>query len=171
LLLNYLQHIAEKGQGGTSKTIEGSISYRLELVNKYEPYVREKPYFGWGLLAKPEVPGMVSVDNHYLWLTLKHGLITLGLFTGILLVNIASLFIKGMKEAKDDHFSRSLAFTLFSIILTISLSIVTVYLHDHIETLLFLIIGSSQSYLTRKMEDKLAKIPSKRRTTLVAATA
>jgi hypothetical protein len=57
--------------------LQEDSAYRNRLVPVYTPVVEERPAWGWGRNAFPLRPGMVSIDNDYLFVALTFGLYAL----------------------------------------------------------------------------------------------
>jgi hypothetical protein len=103
---------------------------------------------GW-----PKVPGQKSVDNHFLLLFLRHGIISTGFLIAILLITMIRLFFHSMLQPIADPPGSSLGFTLFSLHILIIWSIATVWLGHQTQPLLFLIVGWSEGYLYSNQEN------------------
>jgi hypothetical protein len=128
---------------------EGEVSesafYRTQLFTEYQDILYERFWLGWGSIGLIVKNQMKSIDNHYLWLALKHGIFAVLILLSLLLSNMIQLFFQGMNRRLENK--NALAFTLFSIIFMITLSITTVYMGAQIEPILFLLLGISQSFL------------------------
>lgn len=124
-----------------STEAQATISYRLDLIPLYWNTVMERMWLGWGNVGWPKVIGAFSVDNHYLWLALRHGLITLGIFLLILLIILFRLFWKGISLKSTQVLSASVIFTLLGILSMQVIIFYTVYMGGQLSSLLFLLIG------------------------------
>lgn len=140
------------GRAGAQTVAQESAAYRWELLTEYAEIAREKFLFGWGLTAWPKVPGMPSIDNHYLLLLLMHGMLGLGLFLAILLSMLWRLLAHGMRQPLAVPSGSSLAFTLASIYVAIAISVATVYLGLQAVPMFFLITGWAEGYLRSGVE-------------------
>jgi len=126
-----------------------SAAYRKSLVDKYVTIAVEHSALGWGKNTFPKVPGMPSIDNHFLLLALMHGLIALGLLVGAFLWLTARLFRHGMRAPETPEGRNDFSFTLAGIFTSIFVSIGTVYLGDQVLPLTFFLFGWSEAFLAR----------------------
>jgi hypothetical protein len=118
--------------------------YRKELMEKYSDIAMEHAALGWGRSTWPKVPGMPSIDNYFLFLTLMHGLIATGLFLAIFLWSGVRLLRMGMKEPIGTN---SLSFTFAGILIAILISLATVYLGEQAIPVTFLVLGWAESHM------------------------
>ena len=121
--------------------------YRKVLFEKYYAIALDHAWFGWGRNTWPKVPGMASIDNYYLLLSLMHGVLTTLLLVGLMGWMAVRLFRKGMSEPAE---SSSLAFTFLGIIIAFAVSMVTVYLGENVVPAFFLILGWAEGYMQGK---------------------
>lgn len=133
--------------------LDGSALYRLNLYTTYKDIVFEKFWFGWGVLNWYQLNldragGMESIDNHYLWLALKHGVIAVIILCLVIFINSFRLLYQGLARKTENK--NSLALTLFAIITMIALSIYTVYMGAQVEPIFFLFVGISEGFLAIK---------------------
>ncbi|HEV3112087.1 MAG TPA: O-antigen ligase family protein [Candidatus Binataceae bacterium] len=115
------------GRAGAKSVSQESAAYRKELLDKYIAIAQEHAAFGWGRNGWPKVPGMPSIDNFYLLLSLMHGVTALALLLSIFIWLIARLGRYGWARPWSSP-SGSLAFSLLGAYLAGMLSIATVYL-------------------------------------------
>jgi hypothetical protein len=118
--------------------------YRKVLMEKYTDIAVEHLAMGWGRNTWPKVPGMPSIDNYFLLLTLMHGLIATGLFLALFLWSGLRLLCMGMKELIGTN---SLSFTFAGIQIAILVSLVTVYLGEQAIPVTFLVLGWAEAHL------------------------
>jgi len=118
--------------------------YRKVLFEKYYSIALDHAWLGWGRNTWPKVPGMSSVDNYYLLLSLMHGVLATVLLVTLMAWMSVRLFIKGMSEPVE---SNSLAFTFLGIIIAFFVSLVTVYLGEAVVPALFLMLGWAEGYI------------------------
>lgn len=130
--------------GAVMTMSQETAMYRKVLFEKYYSIAVDHAWFGWGRNTWPRIPGMPSIDNYYLLLSLMHGVFTTVLFLSLLLWMTARLFMKGLKEPDGMH---SLAFTFMAIIVGFVVSIVTVYLGENVVPALFLLLGWAEGYM------------------------
>jgi hypothetical protein len=118
--------------------------YRKVLFEKYYAIALDHAWFGWGRNTWPKVPGMGSIDNYYLLLSLMHGVLTTALLTGLMGWMAVRLYRRGMAEAATGN---SLAFTFLGILVALAVSLVTVYLGEAVVPTFFLLLGWAEGYL------------------------
>ena len=127
-------------------TSQQTALYRKELVEKYVNIAIDHAWLGWGRNTWPRVPGMPSIDNYYLLLSLMHGLLATLVLTTLFFWQSARLVRYGMREGPQ---ANSLAFTFAGILIGIFVSLGTVYLGEQVIPALFLILGWSESLLAK----------------------
>jgi len=118
--------------------------YRKVLFEKYYYIALDHAWFGWGRNTWPKIPGMTSVDNYYLLLSLMHGVLTTALLVALIIWMCLRLFLKGMSEPPA---ACSLAFTFLGIIVAFAVSIVTVYMGENVVPAFFLLLGWAEGYI------------------------
>jgi len=118
--------------------------YRKVLFEKYFAIAMDHAWLGWGRNTWPKIPGMASIDNYYLLLSLMHGVLTTSLLLVLITWMSVRLFRKGMSESPE---SGSLAFTFLGIIIAFFISLVTVYLGENVVPAFFLILGWAEAYI------------------------
>jgi hypothetical protein len=123
-----------------------SAVYRKVMVERYIDIAIEHTALGWGRNTWPKLPGMASIDNYFLLLSLMHGLIATGLLLFLFGWQGVRLFRRGMAEPHD---SNSLALTFAGILLAVFVTLGTVYLGEQVMPALFLILGWSEACLQR----------------------
>lgn len=138
---------ASVGREHAKDANQETAAYRYELVIEYFGIAMEKAWGGWGLIKWPKVPGMPSIDNHFLLLVLMHGLIAWGCFLYFLLGTMVRLLIHSLRTPPPPLSGASLAFTLASLFLGYSVAIGTVYMGEQATPMLFMLLGWSESYM------------------------
>ncbi|MBV8115832.1 MAG: hypothetical protein JO300_13905 [Silvibacterium sp.] len=117
--------------------------YRRVLLDEYKSYIKEGGLLGYGVVARPIVPGMFSIDNAFLNFQLLQG--NLGLWTFILLGSEGVLAsfraARRATQRNDVCFAMCMCGALAGLILTLT----TVYLGTPMYSLFFLLVGWSQS--------------------------
>lgn len=117
--------------------------YRRVLLDEYKPYIKEGGLFGYGVVARPVVPGMFSIDNAFLNIQLIQG--SLGLWTFVLMgaegILAAFRAARRATERNDVCFAMCMCGALAGLLLTLT----TVYLSAPMYSLFFLLVGWSQS--------------------------
>ncbi len=121
--------------------------YRKVLFEKYYAIALDQAWFGWGRNTWPKLPGMASIDNYYLLLSLMHGVLTTALLAALIAWMSLRLFRKGMSEPAE---ASSLAFTFLGIIIAFAVSMVTVYLGENVVPAFFLLLGWAEGYVQGK---------------------
>src|SRR5262249_53569724 len=117
------------GRAEAKSESQETAAYRKELIDKYTDIALEHASFGWGLNDWPRVPGMPSIDNHFLLLALRHGLIALGFFIVLILSQCVRLGRFCASTPRGEPAS-ALAFTLLGAIMSIAFSAMTVFLGE-----------------------------------------
>lgn len=144
----------------TIVTMDSTGAYRAKLIQSYMKYVNESFWLGWGYTTWPKASGMISIDNQYLWLAIIHGIIPVCFYVAMIVFSAFRLFFRGMKLSYNDREDRSLAFTLFSIISMLSVSLATVYMGQQVENLFFMIMGLTQGFLDTFPRKKTSPSPA-----------
>jgi hypothetical protein len=123
-----------------------SAMYRKVMIERYIDIAIEHSALGWGRNTWPKLPGMASIDNYYLLLSLMHGLVATGLLLFLFAWQGVRLFRRGMAEPHD---SNSLALTFAGVLLAVFVTLGTVYLGEQVMPVLFLILGWAEALLQR----------------------
>jgi hypothetical protein len=131
-----------------------SAMYRKELFDRYLSIAMDHAALGWGRNTWPKVPGMPSIDNYYLLLTLMHGIVGTGLLLFVIVWMSARLLragLDGLSRARSSTGSpdqpNDLSFTFLGILIAVAISLGTVYLGEAAMPLFFFIVGWSEGYL------------------------
>jgi hypothetical protein len=140
LLATYLDIVP--GQAMTMS--QESALYRKVLFQKYFDIAIDHMWFGWGLTDWPKVPGMESIDNYYLLLSLMHGLPAMLLLVAMLLGGAALCLRQALREPPRSH---SLGYTFAAIFVLVFVSLGTVYMGEQVLPMLFLTLGWAQGWL------------------------
>ena len=133
-----------KGSIWDAKTGEQeSAIYRRILLDEYKPYVAKGGLFGYGVVARPVVPGMFSIDNAFLNIQLVQG--NLGLWMFVLMgaesLLAACLAARRATQRTDVYF----AICICGVMAGLLLCLATVWLGPPMNVLFFLLLGWSQS--------------------------
>lgn len=147
---------ASVGRENAKDDNQETAAYRYELVIKYLDIAKAKAWEGWGLTKWPKVPGMPSIDNHYLLVMLMHGQIALISLIYLLLGTMLRLLIHSLKHPPPARSGASLSFTLASIFLGYTVAIGTVYMGEQTIPLLFMLLGWAESYMLSGGVDRSA---------------
>lgn len=139
------------GRRGASSDVQETAAYRKELIDKYVDIAIARSAWGWGQNTWPRVPGMPSIDNHYLNLALRHGFIAVGFFCLILLHLAVKLWLYAWRAPSESSSGR-LAWTLLAAFVAIGFAVGTVYLGLQTIQLFFLLAGWAGGLLVRRPE-------------------
>jgi len=130
---------------GTVMTMsEESAMYRKVLFEKYFSIAVDHAWFGWGLTTWPKVPGMESIDNYYLLLSLMHGLPATLMLVFLMLGSAVQCVRRGLAEPRENN---SPVFAFAGIFIAIFVSLGTVYLGEQVLPILFFTLGWAQGWL------------------------
>lgn len=140
------------GRAGAKSVSQETAAYRKELLDKYIAIAQEHAAFGWGRNGWPKVPGMPSIDNYYLLLSLMHGVTALALLLSIFIWMIARLGRYGWARPWSSP-GGSLAFSLLGGYLAVMVSIATVYLGMQAVQVLFLMTGWAEGLVLSRSGD------------------
>lgn len=126
-----------------------TMLYRKVMVERYQEYLLEKKWTGWGLTTVPKIKGMESVDNAFFLMALQHGVLAPAVFVIVFLYAIYSQIAFGMKTAPG---TAPLGFTFSGIYLMCFIAFSTVYMGAQTEPMLFLLLGWGESIKNRELE-------------------
>lgn len=147
LLYQWIMYYSEINMDLASESFGRTTAYRAQLIKNYIKYIQERPWVGWGSYSWPEAAGMRSIDNEYLWVVLKHGLIALGALVLAFSITCWKLLRLGLKIPFTERLDQSLAFTLLSVVFMLAITLVTVFMGGQVEPLMFMMIGLSQGFI------------------------
>jgi hypothetical protein len=153
------QSYVSVGRSGAETPTQETAAYRKELIDKYMGIAMERMYLGWGLSTWPQVPGMPSIDNHYLILALMHGFLAVGLFVGIILTVGGRLAVFWARSSLESESGR-LGVTLLAALTAIVFSIATVFMGLQVKPLLFLLCGWAESISRVEEEEAERELPA-----------
>ena len=131
---------------GEAKT----MLYRKELVEKYQAFLLDRMWWGWGLTDVPKIPGMESVDNAFFLMALQHGIVAPTVFVVMFLYAIASQLRFGLRAPAGQA---PIGFTFSGIYLMCFMAFATVYMGAQTEPMLFLLLGWGESIKNRPPGD------------------
>ena len=135
------------GRAGAKTVSQETAAYRYELIENYMSVAWAHAMWGWGRNAWPKVAGMESTDNNYLLLAMNHGVVALGFFLAIMIVQSVRLGRLGGRLHRDDE-TGLLAFTLIGCYLSYFVSLATVYHGMQSVQIFFIIAGWAEGLLT-----------------------
>ncbi|HZT33966.1 MAG TPA: O-antigen ligase family protein [Bryobacteraceae bacterium] len=150
------------GRAHATTLSQETAAYRKELIDKYVHIAVERKAWGWGVNGWPKVPGMPSIDNYYLLLALRHGFVATGLLLLILLSTTVRLFADGMRRPPAVPRGAGLGFTLAGVMVSIAVTLATVYLGTTAVPVFALLVGWSEGYLIygRRAEAPVTAMPA-----------
>jgi hypothetical protein len=144
-----LEAYTTAGEGEELSTEAETMLYRSIMLEKYNGFLEEKYYTGWGLTTVPKVPGMESVDNAFFLMALQHGVFAPACFVVIFLYAMISQIKFGLKTPVGQI---PIGFTFSGVYLVCFISFSTVYMGAQTEPMLFLLLGWGESIKNRPFE-------------------
>ncbi len=124
-----------------------TMLYRKVMLERYDNYLQEKLWEGWGLTTVPKVEGMESVDNAFFLMALQHGVIAPVIFGLIFIYAIVSQLKFGLQAPPGEP---PISFTFAGIYLVCLVAFTTVYMGSQTEPLIFLLLGWGESIKRRQ---------------------
>jgi len=137
------------GEGEVLSGEAQTMLYRSVMLEKYNGFLKEKYYTGWGLTTVPKVRGMESVDNAFFLMALQHGIFAPACFVIIFLYAMISQIKFGLKTPVGQI---PIGFTFSGVYLVCFISFSTVYMGAQTEPMLFLLLGWGESIKNRPFE-------------------
>ncbi len=128
------------------------------MVREYMRVALLRPYWGYGDHTWPELVGMKSIDNQYLWLLLQHGFFALAFYIILMMWVMTRLFLRGMFNSPKYKTDTSLSFALLGCLVTIALTFFIVYMGMQTEPLLYMMLGWGEGLALSKPAE-VAKDP------------
>jgi hypothetical protein len=126
-----------------------TMLYRKVMVERYQQFLMEKMWTGWGLTTVPKIQGMESVDNAFFLMALQHGVLAPAMFAVIFVYAIISQVRFGLAAAPGQA---PIGFTFSGIYLMCFIAFSTVYMGAQTEPMLFLLLGWGESIKNRTDE-------------------
>jgi hypothetical protein len=126
-----------------------TMLYRKVMIERYQEFLLEKKWTGWGLTTVPKIQGMESVDNAFFLMALQHGVLAPVVFVILFVYAIISQVAFGMKSPPG---SPPIGFTFAGVFLMCFIAFSTVYMGAQTEPMLFLLLGWGESIKNRKSE-------------------
>jgi hypothetical protein len=124
---------------------QGSALYRRQMNELYKPIVKQGGFLGWGILSRPVLPGMFSVDNEFLLVHIAYG--NAGYFLFILIAAETFRRLNARAWKLQEREDQAFAVALLAAMAVFWISITTVYMGEQLPQIAFLLIGWSQSVL------------------------
>lgn len=150
------QSYVSVGRAGAKSDTQETAAYRKELVDKYMEIAKQKAAWGWGQNTWPRVPGMPSIDNHFLNLAIRHGFVSIGFFCAIILVVALRLCIYCARSPRNAP-GNYLAFNLLAAHLGIVIAIATVFLGLQAQPLFFMLCGWADALVVTQEQETRAR--------------
>jgi len=142
----YFSHYTDiSDPGAVANEQQSSALYRRQMNELYKPIVEQGGFLGWGVLSRPVLPGMFSIDNEFLLVHLAYGNSGYILFMLIAAESFRGLVVRSWKlETPEDQ---AFAIVLLAAMTMFWISITTVWMGEQLPQIAFLLIGWSQSIL------------------------
>ena len=137
------------GSDGTISEGAETMLYRKIMLDRYEAFIWEKPWTGWGLTTVPSIQGMESIDNAYFLMALQHGIPAPVLFFIIFIYAIGTQIVFGLKSGSREP---PLGFTFAGIYLACFMAFATVYIGAQTPSILFLLLGWGEGIRKRGIQ-------------------
>lgn len=141
-------YLSPDSEGKISEGAE-TMLYRKIMLDKYEAFIWEKPWTGWGLTTVPQVPGMESIDNAYFLMALQHGIPAPVLFVIIFIFAIGTQIKFGLNSSAKEP---PLGFTFAGIYTACFMAFATVYIGGQTPSILFLVLGWGEGIRKREIQ-------------------
>jgi hypothetical protein len=131
--------------GAVMNEQQGSALYRRQMNELYQPIVKQGGFLGWGVLSRPVLPGMFSIDNEFLLVHLAYGNSGYFLFVLIAAESLRRLVVRSWKVQTPED--QAFVTVLLAAMTVFWISITTVFMGEQLPQIAFLLIGWSQSIL------------------------
>lgn len=145
------------GRGGAVSLTQETAAYRKELFERYVDIALDHAWWGWGTSGYPTLPGMVSVDNHYLLVALRYGFLALTCFVLIFVIMAVRLGRVMLRQTSPGTHDHALAATLLGVYGAFGFSIATVFMGFQTMSLFFLITGWAEAVLLNRGCEQVAQ--------------
>lgn len=126
-----------------------TMLYRKVMVERYQEFLFDKLWTGWGLTRVPKIPGMESIDNAFFLMALQHGIGAVAVFAAIFFYAIISQLKFALKAPAGEP---PIGFTFAGIYVMCFVAFSTVYMGSQTEPMLFLLLGWGESIKRRSTE-------------------
>jgi hypothetical protein len=144
---------ASVGRAHSKTASQETAAYRVELMDKYLDFVKQKPLLGYGRNTWPQIHTAPSIDNYYLLLSLMHGTVSMGLFVSIMLIMIFRLMRFEMSLPVRLPRGSSLGFILAGSFVLYAVTLATVYMGMQAIPVFAIMTGWSEAYLLTRKSD------------------
>lgn len=129
-------------QGAVLSGEAETMLYRKVMIERYQAFLMERLWWGWGLTDVPKIPGMESVDNAFFLMALQHGVLAPAVFVLMFVFAIVSQLKLGLQAPAGQA---PIGFTFSGIYLMCFVAFATVYMGAQTEPMLFLLLGWGES--------------------------
>ena len=133
--------------GAVANEQQGSALYRRQMNELYQPIVKQGGLLGWGVLSRPVLPGMFSIDNEFLLVHLAYGDAGYILFVLIAMESLQRLVARAWRLQLQEPEDHAFAIALLGAMAVFWISITTVFMGEQLPQIAFLLIGWGQSVL------------------------
>lgn len=140
LLMQYL----DIKPGAAMTMSQESALYRKVLFEKYFDIAADHFWLGWGLITWPKVPGMESIDNYFLLLSLMHGVPATLMLMTMMIWGAVQQVRRGMQEPEG---APPLAFSFAAMFIAVLVALGTVYMGEQVVPTFFFMLGWAQGWL------------------------
>lgn len=122
-----------------------SAAYRRELFENYIDVIKESPWIGYGIEGVPVVGNQRSVDNQYLFISLRHGVFAFAFFIGLTFYIAGRLTLYGWRHPPD-HSDGRLAWVLIGCAVVWFVTLATVWMGAQSEQMIFLVAAMADTF-------------------------
>ena len=126
-----------------------TMLYRKVMIEKYQAFLFDKLWSGWGLTTVPKIQGMESIDNAFFLMALQHGILAPIVFLTIMAYAIVSQIKLALAAPLKEP---PIGFTFVGIYVMCLISFFTVYMGAQTEPLIFFLLGWGES-IKRRVEE------------------
>jgi hypothetical protein len=144
---------ASVGRAHAKTASQETAAYRVELMDKYLDFVKQKPWLGYGRNTWPQIHSAPSIDNYYLLLSLMHGTVSMGLFVMIMLIMVLRLIRFELSLPVRLPRGSSLGFILAGLFVLYAVTLATVYMGMQAIPMFAIMTGWSEAYLLTRKSD------------------
>lgn len=142
---------ASVGRAAAKTLAQESAAYRYEMIDHYVHEIAEGIWLGFGRNTWPQDPRWPSIDNHYLFLALTHGLLAVTFFLAIQ-VRLTAMLLRyaASRDRRDPE--ALLAFSFVAIFVVYLGVAASVFVGAQALPLLFLVAGWAEGFLAAPLQ-------------------
>ncbi len=133
-----------------------TMLYRKVMIERYQEFLFDKLWTGWGLTRVPKIAGMESIDNAFFLMALQHGIGAVTVFALIFFYAIVSQLKFALKAPADGP---PIGFSFAGIYVMCFIAFSTVYMGSQTEPMLFLLFGWGESIKRRSATTVQGGVP------------